>query len=115
MDEPLPLISWNDSDVVEDDVEETNWLGIYGYSMLAVSWVIFIISINTFFKLWRFVILPLKLTNTGFNLYDKLSYHLQVFDSYVIRIWNIYIVIWWWAIVSWLGLKLFKHSQSAKR
>ena len=48
---------------------------------------------------------------TSLLLYDKLTIFFETIDSYIIKLWCIYVVCWWWAIVSWSGLKLFRHSK----
>ncbi|KAG2732484.1 hypothetical protein G9P44_004901 [Scheffersomyces stipitis] len=82
----------------------------YGYGIIAVSWMIFLVSANSFFRIWQFVIEPLR--SCGYeSLYFQLATVFSTADNYVLSMWSIYVVVWWWAIVSWCGLKLFRHSK----
>ncbi|KAL1573297.1 hypothetical protein MG5_01697 [Candida albicans P57072] len=106
---PLPLIESPDS-IDLDPINHEN-LAVYGYLLLISTWMLFIISINSIFEIWRFIIQPLQSSPTSLLLYDKLTISFETIDSYIIKLWCIYVVCWWWAIVSWSGLKLFRHSK----
>ncbi|CAH6721420.1 hypothetical protein CLIB1444_06S01772 [[Candida] jaroonii] len=109
MNSPLPLIPCDDP-VDEDEQVSSFSIGVLGYMILFASWLVFVISCNTFFEIWRYVILPLK----G-DTYETISRYFEVVDAYVFKFWNVYVVIWWWAIISWTGLKLFRHSKGTRR
>ncbi|KAL6452270.1 hypothetical protein SBY92_001528 [Candida maltosa Xu316] len=103
MHQPLPLIQSHDQ---ENHSINHDKLKLYGYFLLISTWIVFIISINTFFEIWRFIIQaipsPLRETLTGY---------FEILDSYILKIWCIYIVCWWWAVISWCGLEMFRNSK----
>lgn len=107
--EPLPLIKRPDTDVYNQFQGHVRSLEFYGYSILLSTWLVFIVSINSFFKLWKYVIYPLSLSDS--ELHSRLTEVLTMIDSYVLSMWSIYVVIWWWSIGAWVGLKLFRHSK----
>lgn len=104
MDEPLPLIPWDDD---LDETDDIPYLAVYGYGILAATFVLFLVTFSSIFEVGLYVIAPLK----GHEIYDQLHNIIKVTDSYVMRLWGIYVVAWWWAIISWCGLKMFKHSK----
>lgn len=91
----------------EDSNEFYPNLKFYGYAILVSTWLLFIITINSFFQLWQFIISPI----TGTPLYDQLTSIFYTIDGLVVKSWCIYVVCWWWAFISWTGLKLFRHSK----
>lgn len=98
---PLPLIEPQEPDLVVGDTTK------YGYFLLALTWTLFVITINTLFKLWTLALIPLRL----YTVYDSLYTVFETLDYYVLVLWGIYVLAWWWALVSWAGLKLFRHSK----
>ena len=94
--DPIPLIPWH------QQAELPN-LKLYGYLLLFALWAIFIITINSIFQLWRYIIDP--------HQSPVLTSWMNTFDEYVFRSWSFYVVIWWWAIIAWCGIKLFRHSK----
>lgn len=82
-------------------------LKLYGYAILLSTWLLFIITMNSFFHLWQFIIAPI----TGTLLHTQLTTVFRTIDGLVVKLWCIYVVCWWWAFVSWTGLKLFSHSK----
>lgn len=108
MSKPLPLIPWDDP--IDEEQDSGFDIGMWGYMILFASWLVFVISCNTFFGAWKYVIMPLE----G-DAFERVSKYFKVIDAYVFRFWNVYIVIWWWAIISWTGLKLFRHSKGTRR
>jgi len=114
--EPLPLIERREfiHTSVESDVSENGReisLATYGYLIIFASWSIFLISMNTLFKIWSFIIYPLSLDPLTINTYHKLTKFFENMDYYVLSCWCIYVVFWWWSCASWVGLKLFRHSK----
>ncbi|EGV60086.1 hypothetical protein PSN45_002174 [Yamadazyma tenuis] len=109
-DDPVPLIPWDEpmSDEKEPSAES---LRLYGYALVVGTWLLFAVSINSFFELWRFVIAPLSMDSRSQQLHQRLVGFFSTVDQYVLRSFGIYVVGWWWALVSWVGLKLFKHSK----
>lgn len=112
-DEPLPLLVHppnKNENAIEMNLDPER-MKFYGYLILTSTWIIFIISMNTFFEAWKFLLHPLSQTESMIDLYTYLYKGFTVLDDYVLKIWCIYVVIWWWAIISWCGMKLFRHSK----
>lgn len=111
-DNPLPLIQpsvdFEDSDA---DLDQSATLYWYGYAVLALSWSLFIITANSVFRCWIYVIDPLSRSENTKRTYDYLYWLFQNIDEYVISFWCLYVVAWWWALISWCALKLFKQSK----
>ena len=116
-EEPLPLLEKLNNihhlNQFSDDEENSSRLlpSHYGYVIIGVSWVIFVSTINSLFRIWSYVICPLAHSENTKTIYEKLYSFFEISDSYVLKLWSIYIVIWWWSVVSWIGLKLFRHSK----
>lgn len=108
MEDPIPLIPWESP----NDKHKPRDLKVYGYLILLGTWILFMVSINSLLELWKYPIAPLAAHLTTIELHARLYRYFTTCDTYVIRSWAIYIVLWWWAIISWCGLKLFKHSKS---
>lgn len=110
-DGPLPLIQPTDT---EDDSSGSFILYRYGYAIISLSWAIFIVTANSVFQFWKFVIEPLSWTESTRNSYDYLYSVFVVIDEYVLSLWGVYVVAWWWTVSSWIGLKLFKQSKGTQ-
>lgn len=106
MDEPLPLIPW---DNLQDETDDIPNLALYGYGILAATLGLFLVTFCSIFEVGLYVIAPLKTHETYPQLYNII----RVVDDYVMRFWGIYVVAWWWAIISWCGLKMFKHAKGS--
>lgn len=118
VEDPIPLIPWDDLseelDLDNADSEKSPSclsLKVYGYSILIASWMLFVVSINSIFEVWKFVIYPLSTHKETLSLYNHMDKYFSILDKYFMRFWGMYVVIWWWSIVSWCGLKLFRHSK----
>lgn len=94
-----------------NEQEESNELHpnlkFYGYAILISTWLLFVVTINSFLQLWQFIISPIA----GTPLYNHLTTIFHTIDDLVVKLWCIYVVCWWWAFISWTGLKLFRHSK----
>lgn len=118
--EPLPLIRREEDTVFLSDNENSEDCLNYkdlrriGLSLIIGSFLVFIISVNSLFKTWRYIISPLKEEFGDGKLYNRLFKSFEVIDDYVLKIWSIYIMMWFWAGFSWLGLKLFRHSKGVQ-
>lgn len=118
--EPLPLIRREEDTVflgeneISEDCLNYKDLRRIGLSLIIGSFLVFIISVNSLFKTWRYIISPLKGESGDGALYNRLFKSFEVIDDYVLKIWSIYIMMWFWAGFSWLGLKLFRHSKGVQ-
>lgn len=107
---PLPLIVTEDSDSEEEDVSSPH-LAQIGYAVIFVTWFLFFVSINSIFHTWRYIIAPLQLNKSTQRVYFHLEVLFSAIDNHLVSLWCIYIVCWWWALLSWIGLKLFRQSK----
>lgn len=115
--DPLPLIE-RPAHVPKDIVEEVEprWsLETYGYILIAVTWLLFIVSINLFFQLWSYVIYPWSLYPSTQLRHAKWKSAFEQIDVFIVKGWCLYVMLWWWSLVSWCSLKLFRHSKGLQR
>lgn len=108
--EPLPLIPPSEESTHPEPEPRT--LELIGYFFLVSSWVIFVITVNTVFGLWKFVLAPFELVDK--MKYERICQWLSSADYYVMAIWGVYVLAWWWALFSWVGLKLFRQSKGVQ-
>lgn len=108
--EPLPLIEPSEDDTSSwlqgDTVYE---LARYGRMLLWATWLLFVVTINSIFELWRWAIAPLAKRDS--KLHAQITLFFEKWDYVVISLWCIYVVAWWWALFSWIGMKLFRQSK----
>lgn len=114
-DDPLPLIL-PDGDFDELDAESLNHTNLYWYGIgvLALSWSLFIITANSVFQCWKYVIEPLSWSPKTRQMYESIHTVGELFDDYVVSFWCLYVIAWWWALFCWCGLKLFKQSKGTQ-
>lgn len=117
MSEPIPLIVTSDEfrpgyslAADKDDSLEQN-LARYGNLILAFTWLLFLITVNSLFQCWRWIIEPLAHTSETAALHAWLGEICESIDYLVVSAWCIYVAVWWWALLSWVGLKLFRQSK----
>lgn len=111
-DDPLPIIQPTAD--LDDDEDISATLYFWGYAVLAISWTLFIITFNTVFGCWKYVIEPLSWDASTQKYYNFMYLVFDVIDDYVLSFWGVYVVAWWWALYSWTGLKLFKQSKGTQ-
>lgn len=115
--EPIPLIiiseEYSHEQNIRTDQEYSARLhsAFYGYLVLTFTWILFLITINSIFQCWRWIIEPLRMTQDTVSLYDWLYRKCEFVDDLVVSLWCIYVAVWWWALLSWIGLKLFRQSK----
>lgn len=102
--DPLPLIQPPKTSQID-----AQRLAVYGYAILIGTWLVFVVTINSMFGVWRWVIAPLPQASRR-----ALVPVLTTIDEYVVSMWGIYVVVWWWAVALWVGLKLFRHSRGIR-
>lgn len=118
--EPIPLIITSDEyghDLSYGNNKECHPLSnlaLYGYLILAVTWILFLVTINSIFKCWRWIIEPLALSEDTMGLYQWLVGFCESLDSLVVSMWCVYVAVWWWALLLWIGLKLFRQSKGTQ-
>ena len=112
MDDPLPLITPH-SDIAFENSTENSLVDFawYGYAVLTSTWVLFTVTMNSIFQIWKYLIEPLSWNSRTYSLHSALSAIFLTVDNYVVTLWCVYIIWWWWAAFSWIGLKLFRQSK----
>ncbi|OBA19045.1 hypothetical protein METBIDRAFT_224735 [Metschnikowia bicuspidata var. bicuspidata NRRL YB-4993] len=114
IEKPLPPIwALRDFTSAEHELKIANnkHVARYGYILLALTWTLFIVTVNTLFKCWLWVIHPLKLHEETLELYVSIKRWCERIDYVVTSLWCVYVIAWWWALFSWVGIKLFRHSK----
>lgn len=107
-DDPLPLIIPPESVHLENERYFPEWAG---YALLALTWLLFVVTVNSLFECWKWIIEPLSWSEDTKQYYEGLTGIFTTIDNLVLSLWCIYVVMWWWALFSWIGLKLFKQSK----
>ncbi|KAG0682448.1 hypothetical protein C6P40_001484 [Pichia californica] len=104
----------------EQQEEYLRNLKIYGYLIIITTWCVFVVTIGTIFNLWQwcFKINPkyidmLKSTSwVNFILEDINQQNVNVVDNYYILLFILtFVILWIWAVDSWISMKLFRHSK----
>lgn len=104
--------------------EFLNNLEVYGYILIIGTWVLFIFSIGTILNLWQWCF-KLNIISEhsiyldywkSFRWIDWLITCIkeqnQVLDNYYIFVFFLnFVILWIWAVASWISMKLFRHSK----
>lgn len=93
--DPLPLLKPHNLKSKFQEEEKTQIRK--GYILLISTWVIFLISIGSIFGFWS---IP-EPENSDF----------PISNYYTHAILLIPVAAWIWCVISWTGLKLFKHAK----
>lgn len=97
-------------------------LKVWGYLILIGTWSVSLISIGCMFNFWswffalpglsaiaKFFFIP-QFIFAKFNFpYDN-----NVVDHYYVYIFFLnFVVMWIWCVISWISMKLFRHSKGS--
>lgn len=110
LQEPLLLIEPSES-FPENHLPDPESLAYYGYCLIFLSWALFVVTVNSVFRCWHWILEPLQSNPSTIDLYHKLYKYCEYWDYICISLWCIYVVSWWWALWSWVGIKLFRQSK----
>lgn len=94
-------------------------LKVYGYLFLIVTWILFIFAMGTIFNLWQWcfnennILIDYLKSIYWINiLLDDIKDQNKIVDNYYIYIFFLnFVILWIWAVVSWISMKLFRHSK----
>lgn len=86
-------------------------LAYYGYAILVSCWLLFLVTAISILKGWILIIAPWANDPRTLAFHSSATMWCESFDRYVMGFWCVYVVMWWWFLVSWLALKLFRHSK----
>lgn len=103
----------------DNQIVDINNLKMYGYLIIIMAWLIFVISVGTILNLWSW----------SFNVRPETFQYLESFpwvaaiitqwkeqnkivDNYYLLAFVLnFVILWIWAVVSWISMKLFRHSK----
>lgn len=108
--DPLPLIERPET-IPDVGGPQHRWsLRTCGYLLIAMTWLLFVVTVNLFFAVWRVVLEPWRRPET-MHRYERAARVCRYVDTLVLSGWCLYVMMWWWLLVSWCSLKLFRHSK----
>ncbi|KAK9463181.1 uncharacterized protein V1516DRAFT_663213 [Lipomyces oligophaga] len=87
---------------------------MYGWIVLASTWAVFIIGIGSVFGVWNWVWAPMVQLLTGRSrlmiaIDDETEFPVDEYYPAIVVL--ACVVAWIWCIVSWVGMKLFRHAK----
>lgn len=95
-------------------------LKVYGYMIIVITWLVFTISIGTIFNLWQWCF---KFDSSYLESLKSISWiniiindinqqnNNAVDNYYILYFFLIFVILWIWAVDSWISMKLFRHSK----
>lgn len=104
----------------EQQQEYIKNLKVYGYMIIIITWLVFTISIGTIFNLWQwcFKFNPYYLESLksipwiDVIINDINQQNSNAVDNYyILYFFLIFVILWIWAVDSWISMKLFRHSK----
>ncbi|VEU23819.1 DEKNAAC105063 [Brettanomyces naardenensis] len=117
----IQQISSNVSDS-SDMQQYMNNLRLRGYLILFATWLTFVAGLGSVFGLWTWCFNKLDgsflkafnipLLSPVINyLVDAFSEKMVIDDYYSFSFFLNFVIIWIWCLISWIGMKLFRHSK----
>lgn len=95
-------------------------LKVYGYMIIVITWLVFTISIGTIFNLWQWCfkfdpyylesLKSISWINVIINDINQQNSN-AVDNYYILYFFLIFVILWIWAVDSWISMKLFRHSK----
>lgn len=101
----------------EDEVLQK--LKLLGYSLIVGSWFICILSLGFVFNLWQWCFSFNSKNINSSERYELVTILLEMIQEqnktienyYVFAFFLTFVVLWIWAVASWISMKLFRHSK----
>lgn len=109
-----------DGDEYDEQEDYIRHLKLCGYTLIITAWVLFVGSMGTIFNLWEWCLgenfgLGMHLESIPWIKIMLESIHDQnngVVDHYYILVFTLnFVILWVWAVASWISMKLFRHSK----
>lgn len=105
----------------EQQQEYLRNLKVSGYLIIIITWIVFVFSIGTIFNLWHWCfnfnpqyINHLKSISWLNVLIEDISQQndsASVPNYYIYLFFLSFVILWIWAVASWISMKLFRHSK----
>ncbi|GMG40188.1 unnamed protein product [Ambrosiozyma monospora] len=98
-------------------------LRLYGILVLVCTWTVFVVGMGSVFNLWGWCFSDEVLDRFDGGFITHVRQLFKVFESQNETVDNYYVycfflsfaIIWIWCVVSWLSMKLFRHSKGIGR
>jgi hypothetical protein len=108
-----------DADDNEDQIMDIQHLKVYGYLIIISAWLMFIVSVGTILNLWDWCF---KVRPDYLRQFEEISWMAlvlqqvyeqnKVVENYYLLCFVLnFVILWIWAVVSWISMKLFRHSK----
>lgn len=106
-------------DMIEEDQEngpDRDTLRLYAYIILFGCWVTFAFGLGSIFGLWQWcfevVPHPSNVDSPVLKYLVEAFSEDTVIDHYYSYVFFLnFVIVWLWVFVSWIGMKLFRHSK----
>lgn len=110
-------VTEKEAELTQDEYLEK--LEVFGYVIMVASWLLFVVSVGTIFDLWQwcFRLSTFRLERIrSFPLVGEIMKCIEeqnmVIDNYYLLIFFLnFVILWIWAVASWISMKLFRHSK----
>lgn len=117
---PLRPLNGDFGTVFNDAEEDRKELRLYGYLLLGSAWVMTVGALGCLLNLWGWVFSGVDFVGRLKRLQNPLLTFLiesviaqeDVVDNYYVCFAFLnFVVLWIWAVASWISMKLFRHSK----
>ncbi|KAK9469626.1 hypothetical protein V1512DRAFT_273466 [Lipomyces arxii] len=81
-----------------------------GWIVLCSTWVIFVLGVGSMFGVWKWVWAPATIQRPIEALGDEES-DFPIEEYYPSMLMLLCVIAWIWCVVSWVGMKLFRHAK----
>lgn len=104
---------------VSEEEEVLQKLKVFGYFLIIGSWILLVVSVGFVFNLWKWCF-RFDATNSKIlakykwleTLYELVQEQNEIVDNYYIFVFFLsFVILWIWAVASWISMKLFRHSK----
>lgn len=107
--------------VLVEEEHDRKELRLYGYLLLISAWGIFVAVTGSIFNVWQWIFQGFDIANwirSHSNnvlmdfIIDSVLEQEYVMDNYYVCFFFLnFVILWIWAVGSWISMKLFRHSK----